>query len=219
MEHVTLMFEVAVRLLLAMCIGGGIGWERARAHHPAGIRTHMLVTIGAAVVMLLGSQTVGEFAGTANSDPARLGAQVISGIGFLGAGTIMKEGRSVRGLTTAATLWVAACLGLAVGAGQYVVSFGGFLVAMLALRVFKFPRFEVSFLCSQQENCFQSICQTLELEQANISNFSSRDVDKDHIRIRFELYLGWRSRTRNTADILARLSSIPYISRIEVTSV
>ncbi len=101
MEHVTLMFEVAVRLLLAMCIGGGIGWERARAHHPAGIRTHMLVTIGAAVVMLLGSQTVGEFAGTANSDPARLGAQVISGIGFLGAGTIMKEGRSVRGLTTA----------------------------------------------------------------------------------------------------------------------
>ena len=219
MEHVTLMFEVAVRLFLAMCIGGGIGRERARAHHPAGIRTHMLVTIGAAVVMLLGSQTVGEFAGTANSDPARLGAQVISGIGFLGAGTIMKEGRSVRGLTTAATLWVAACLGLAVGAGQYVVSFGGFLVAMLALRVFKFPRFEVSFLCSQQENCFQSICQTLELEQANISNFSSRDVDEDHIRIRFELYLGWRSRTRNTADILARLSSIPYISRIEVTSV
>ena len=219
MEHVTLMFEVAVRRLPAMCTAGGIGWERARAHHPAGIRTHMLVTIGAAVVMLLGSQTVGEFAGTANSDPARLGAQVISGIGFLGAGTIMKEGRSVRGLTTAATLWVAACLGLAVGAGQYVVSFGGFLVAMLALRVFKFPRFEVSFLCSQQENCFQSICQTLELEQANISNFSSRDVDEDHIRIRFELYLGWRSRTRNTADILARLSSIPYISRIEVTSV
>ncbi|MDR3766612.1 MAG: MgtC/SapB family protein [Butyricicoccus sp.] len=219
MEHVTLMFEVAVRLLLAMCIGGGIGWERARSHHPAGIRTHMLVTIGAAVVMLLGSQTVGEFAGTANSDPARLGAQVISGIGFLGAGTIMKEGRSVRGLTTAATLWVAACLGLAMGAGQYVVAFGGFLVAMLALRMFKFPRFEVSFLCSQQENCFQNICQTLELEQANISNFSSRDVDEEHIRIRFELYLGWRSRTHNTADILARLSTIPYISRIEISSV
>ena len=108
MDQLILLGKVALRLLLAMCIGGGIGWERARAHHPAGVRTHMLVTIGAAVVMLLGGQTVGEFAGTANSDPARLGAQVISGIGFLGAGTIMKEGRSVRGLTTAATLWVAA---------------------------------------------------------------------------------------------------------------
>ena len=116
-EHLILLGNTALRLLLALCIGGGIGWERARAHHPAGVRTHMLVTIGAAVVMLLGSQTVGEFVGTANSDPARLGAQVISGIGFLGAGTIMKEGRSVRGLTTAATLWVSACLGLAVGAG------------------------------------------------------------------------------------------------------
>ena len=88
--HLTLFLEVIARLLLAMCIGGGVGWERARSHHPAGMRTHMLVTIGAAIVMLLGSKTTGEFAGTANSDPARLGAQVISGIGFLGAGTIMK---------------------------------------------------------------------------------------------------------------------------------
>lgn len=93
--------EIALRLVLAMCIGGGIGWERARRHHPAGIRTHMLVAIGAAVVMLLGGQTTGVFVSTANSDPARLGAQVISGIGFLGAGTIMNGGRSVRGLTTA----------------------------------------------------------------------------------------------------------------------
>ena len=137
--HLTLFLEVIARLLLAMCIGGGVGWERARSHHPAGMRTHMLVTIGAAIVMLLGSQTTGEFAGTANSDPARLGAQVISGIGFLGAGTIMKEGRSIRGLTTAATLWVSACLGLAIGAGQYIVSLGGFFVAMLTLRLFKFP--------------------------------------------------------------------------------
>lgn len=216
MDHLILLGKVALRLLIAMCIGGGIGWERARAHHPAGVRTHMLVTIGAAVVMLLGGQTVGEFAGTANSDPVRLGAQVISGIGFLGAGTIMKEGRSVRGLTTAATLWVSACLGLAVGAGQYIVSLGGFAVAMFALRLFKFPRFEVSFLCSQQGDCFHTICETLDLQEANISNFSSRDVDGEHTRVRFELYLGIHRRNVSTSDLLLQISSIPNVSSINI---
>lgn len=216
MDHLILLGHTALRLLLAICIGGGIGWERARAHHPAGVRTHMLVTIGAAVVMLLGSQTVGEFVGTANSDPARLGAQVISGIGFLGAGTIMKEGRSVRGLTTAATLWVSACLGLAVGAGQYIISLCGFAVAMLALRLFKFPRFEISFLCSQQGDCFHTICKTLNLQEANINNFSIRDVDGEHSRVRFELYLGMHGRDVSTSDLLLQLSTIPQVSSINI---
>ena len=216
MDQLILLGNTALRLLLALCIGGGIGWERARAHHPAGVRTHMLVTIGAAVVMLLGGQTVGEFAGTANSDPARLGAQVISGIGFLGADTIMKEGRSVRGLTTAATLWVSACLGLAIGAGQYVVSLGGFVVAMLALRLFKFPRFEISFLYGRNEDCLHTICQTLALQEANISNFSSRTVDDTHLRVRFELYLGMQQRNISTSDMLLRLSEIPHVSCINI---
>lgn len=216
-DTMQLPIEVLLRLLLAVGIGGCIGWERARSHHPAGIRTHMLVTIGAAVVMLLGSQTVGQFAGTANSDPARLGAQVISGIGFLGAGTIMKEGRSIRGLTTAATLWVTACLGLAIGAGQYVISLCGFAAAMVALRMFKFPRFEISFICSTAPGCFSNICRTLELQDANISNFSSRDVDAEHMRVRFELYIGCRKRRDvSTTDLLAALSAMPDVSRIEI---
>ena len=216
--HLTLFLEVIARLLLAMCIGGGVGWERARSHHPAGMRTHMLVTIGAAIVMLLGSQTTGEFAGTANSDPARLGAQVISGIGFLGAGTIMKEGRSIRGLTTAATLWVSACLGLAFGAGQYIVSLGGFFVAMLTLRLFKFPRFEISFLCSTGMDHFQLVCRTLEFESVNISNFTSRSTGEGQICVRLELYLGWQKRCLGTADILRRLSEIPGVSGIEINT-
>ena len=216
MEYIHLFAETMLRLLLAMFIGGGIGWERARSHHPAGIRTHMLVTIGAAVIMLLGSQTVGAFVGTANSDPARLGAQVISGIGFLGAGTIMKEGRSIRGLTTAATLWVAACLGLAIGAGQYIVALCGFAVAMLALRLFKFPRFEVSFRATENPENFQSICNTLGLKDANISNFSSQVMDAQHMQIRFELYLGWQKHTVTTAELLQRLSKVPAFSHIEI---
>ncbi len=128
----------------------------------------------------------------------------------------MKEGRSVRGLTTAATLWVAACLGLAIGAGQYIVSLGGFAVAMFALRLFKFPRFEISFLCSQQGDCFHTICRTLDFEEANISNFSSRDVDGEHTRVRFELYLGMHRRDVSTSDLLLKLSTIPNVSSINI---
>ncbi len=216
MASLRLTVEIVVRLLLAMCIGGCIGWERAKNHHPAGIRTHMLVTIGAAVVMLLGSQTVGVFAGTANSDPARLGAQVISGIGFLGAGTIMKEGRSIRGLTTAATLWVVACLGLAIGAGQYTISLAGFAVSMIALRMFKLPRFEVSFLCGTDNDSFQKVCDALMLQKANICNFSTRAVNMEQIRVSFELYLGWNQKGISASEVVKEISRMPDISHIEI---
>lgn len=168
------------------------------------------------VVMLLGGQTAGVFVGTANSDPARLGEQVISGIGFLGAGTIMKEGCSIRGLTTAATLWLVACLGLAVEAGQYLVSLAGFFVSVIALRIFKFPRFEVSFLRSAKNHCFENVCDILVLQKANISNFSTRDVDMDLIQVRFDLHLGWNQKDISASELIRSLSKIPNISRIEI---
>ncbi|MGN1031566.1 MAG: MgtC/SapB family protein, partial [Butyricicoccaceae bacterium] len=92
--------------------------------------THMLVAIGSALVMLTGEYLSAAYSGTANSDPARLGAQVISGIGFLGAGTILKEGVTIRGLTTAASLWTTACIGLAVGSGFL---FGGLIAALATM--------------------------------------------------------------------------------------
>ena len=96
------------------------------------------------------------------------------------------------------------------------MSLGGFAVAMFALRLFKFPRFEISFLYGRKEDCLHTICQVLELHQANISNFSSRDVDETHIRVRFELYLGMHQRSVSTADMLFRLSQIPYVSCINI---
>lgn len=111
-----------VRILLAAGLGGILGIERAKSNQAAGMRTYMLVCIGSAVVMLT-SQYMSDYFQT--GDPARLGAQVISGIGFLGAGSIMTGGKlEVRGLTTAAGLWTAACIGLAVGIGFYA---GGIL--------------------------------------------------------------------------------------------
>ncbi|MDF2840239.1 MAG: hypothetical protein K0Q99_1011 [Clostridia bacterium] len=112
-------FEILLRLALACLLGGLIGIERERNRQPAGLRTHILVCIGATLVMLCNIFLFEKYRFVANIDPARLGAQVISGIGFLGAGTIIKEGLSVRGLTTAASLWVVGCLGVAIGLGFY----------------------------------------------------------------------------------------------------
>lgn len=109
--------SILVRIILAIICGGIIGAEREKSHQPAGLRTYTLVCMGAAMVMLTG-EYMHEYYNT--GDPARLGAQVISGIGFLGAGSIIVSRETkIRGLTTAAGLWVSACIGLAVGAGFY----------------------------------------------------------------------------------------------------
>lgn len=112
------LISVVARLVLAALFGGIIGFERQSTKKPAGLRTHMLICVGSALVMLTGQYVYTSVAPEA--DPTRLGAQVISGIGFLGIGTIIIVGRQyVRGLTTAAGLWASACIGLAVGVGFY----------------------------------------------------------------------------------------------------
>ncbi|MFC2343300.1 MAG: MgtC/SapB family protein [Negativicutes bacterium] len=109
-----------MRLVLSCVMGGIIGYERQARHKSAGLRTNILVCLGSCLVMLLSQSLYQDVEGKTNADPARLAAQVVSGIGFLGAGAIMKEGVTVTGLTTAACLWVVAGVGLAVGAGFYV---------------------------------------------------------------------------------------------------
>ncbi|MCD9023570.1 MgtC/SapB family protein [Cohnella silvisoli] len=124
--------EMTLRLLLALALGGLIGLERELGGHSAGFRTHILVCLGSAIIVLLSMYGFSEFAAEPNVrlDPARLAAQVISGIGFLGAGTIMRTGLGVSGLTTAASLWVSAAIGLAAGAGFY---YGAFIATFLVV--------------------------------------------------------------------------------------
>lgn len=119
--------EIVFRLLLAAFISGIIGIEREISNRPAGFRTHMLVTLGATLIMLI---SVDVFA---DSDPGRLAAQVVSGIGFLGAGTIMRTGNNIVGLTTAASLWVCAGIGLAIGAGYYVGAIATTVIILIIL--------------------------------------------------------------------------------------
>lgn len=112
-------WELLLRLTLSCILGGVIGYERQSRRKSAGLRTNVLVCLGSCLIMVLSEALYLNVEGRTNADPARLAAQVVSGIGFLGAGAIMKEGLTVTGLTTAACLWVVAGVGLAVGAGFY----------------------------------------------------------------------------------------------------
>lgn len=130
--------HLSLRLLLAMLLGGVVGIEREQANHPAGLRTHILVCLGSALIMLLSIYGFADFVyeGNVRVDPARLATAVITGIGFLGAGTIIFTGKSIAGLTTAASLWVVAAIGLAVGAGFYFPAIVTTLLVIVNLTVF-----------------------------------------------------------------------------------
>lgn len=124
---------VAFRLTLGLLAGAVIGFERASRHQSAGIRTHILIAVGSTLLMLLSIWMPQEFMDAKNGDPGRIAAQVVSGIGFLGAGSIIRLGNNIRGLTTAASIWVVAALGLVVGAGMYLPALIGLVLCVVAL--------------------------------------------------------------------------------------
>jgi putative Mg2+ transporter-C (MgtC) family protein len=125
----------ALRLFMSLVAGGLIGFERERRRQPAGLRTHILICVGSTLLMLLSIYIPQKFFDMKNGDPGRIAAQVVSGIGFLGAGAILKLGINVKGLTTAASIWVVAAVGLAIGAGLYIPSLIALAIILFALVV------------------------------------------------------------------------------------
>lgn len=122
--------EILVRLILAVILGGLIGIERAGTNHDAGLRTHLLVCLGSAIVMVVSENILLD---GYTADVTRIGAQVVSGIGFLGAGCILINGNRIKGLTTAAGLWATASVGLAIGMGYYFISIVSTLLILIAM--------------------------------------------------------------------------------------
>ena len=122
--------QTFLRLALAAALGGAIGLEREYRHKPAGLRTNMLISLGSALFSIL-SVELGAGAGS----PDRIAAQVVTGIGFLGAGAILRSGENVHGLTTAATIWVNAAIGMAAGLGSYTVATVGAAITLVVLAV------------------------------------------------------------------------------------
>ena len=127
--------EYIFRIILSEILGALIGYERQFKHKSAGLRTNILVCIGSCLIMILSNLLYEQVEGKTNADPARLAAQVVSGIGFLGAGAIIKEGVNVIGLTTAACIWVVSGVGLAVGAGYYIIAVFASLLVYIILEI------------------------------------------------------------------------------------
>lgn len=132
-------WEMCIRLLLSAALGSLIGLERERLLWAAGLRTHMLVCVGSCLLMIVSSFGFQDALAMAHTelDPSRVAAQVVSGIGFLGAGSILLRGEVIKGLTTAASLWTVAAIGLAVGGGLYVVSSAATFIILLILVAIK----------------------------------------------------------------------------------
>jgi putative Mg2+ transporter-C (MgtC) family protein len=129
----TSLIDIFLRLALAAGLGGAIGLEREFRHKPAGLRPNMLIALGSALFSILSV----ELGGAAGS-PDRVAAQIVTGIGFLGAGAILRSGESIHGLTTAATIWVNAAIGMAAGLGAYAVAAGGATLTLVVLALLPF---------------------------------------------------------------------------------
>ncbi len=193
-----LMFDIGTvfgKLLIAAILGGFIGWERERRGRPAGLRTHLLVCVGVTLMMLVSEHIFVNYQGYKNDsvlriDPARIAAQVVTGIGFLGAGTIMRSRASIRGLTTAASLWLVAGIGLAVGSGFILPAVFATVIAIATLilipfieRGIKKDKYRtIKMLITGQEHFLDDITRILEKNSVKLQNYKfEKDIQKNEI--------------------------------------
>ncbi len=218
-----LQVDLGLRLLLAAALGATIGVERELHEHPAGTRTHLLVSLGSAlftVISIYGFVGLG-IDGTAPVDPSRVAAQIVTGIGFLGAGAIIKYGTSIRGLTTAASLWITAAVGMAAGAGQWILA-----IVATALVVFSlgplpavvrriYPnrghalglRLDVARL-----DAIGTVSQVLADRGIVITGISTERTHQDHYEIDLNVRIRQGSKPK---DLLNAISAIPDVEVLE----
>jgi putative Mg2+ transporter-C (MgtC) family protein len=175
------VYNVVFRILLSLLLGGIIGIEREKHKQLAGFRTHILISISSTLLMLLSIYVPQTFSSAGQADPGRIAAQVISGIGFIGAGAILRIGANVRGLTTAATIWSIAAVGLVVGAGMYLVSIVGTVIILFVLTVL--DRIEKAFFPPQHLKymhiTFREITAKTDLVLAIIKTYKIKIKDFD----------------------------------------
>jgi putative Mg2+ transporter-C (MgtC) family protein len=201
--------EIVVRLALAVGLAGLLGAERELADQPAGLRTHALVSLGAALFTVAGT-------GIAGTDPTRVAAQVVTGVGFLGGGAILREGATVKGLTTAASLWVAAAVGLAAGLGAYGAASAATLVAIVVLFVLKLVedrllprrvRQQVTLHAAEDASLVEVTGQAARL----LPTITVRRVSGRAVTMRVRL-----PHRVDLAELADRMGALPGVTRVEV---
>jgi putative Mg2+ transporter-C (MgtC) family protein len=222
--------ELVGRLLLSALMGGAIGLEREISDQPAGFRTHILVALGACLFALVSAYSFGAFVGAEESpqfryDPTRVAAQIVTGIGFLGAGAIIRYGMSVRGLTTAASLWVVAAIGTAVGLGGYLIAGVTTAITLGALFGLKPIRARlVRGLKKEHEELVVEATPELEVEQL-VASLAGERMKVNHLRVEEEAEEGLRNIVlyvtvppdRTPEQAVALLTRMPGVRNVDWT--
>lgn len=218
--------DIILRLLMATLLGAIVGAEREYTHRPAGIRTHMLVALGACSVMITGEMVFSQyFPLGASPDPARMAAQVIAGVGFLGAGTILREGTAIRGLTTAASVWSVACLGVAIGAGFYIVGLVGLVLMMLTLVTMerlqkrflqgRLVRYSFCLTVRNRKDVMEQVIQLAHQVNATLT-FISVDVQPEHTEMEYNIRFRQRNFKETAYAFFAALQDNPDVIGIKI---
>jgi len=212
-------YEILLRLPAALFLGGAIGFERERDSQPAGLRTHMILSLGAALVMVL-STNIALKHGT---DPTRMAAQVVSGIGFLGAGAILRYGFNVKGLTTASTLWTTAMVGMAAGYGYYLVALFATVIMLIVLTLVE--RFEKKFVrvnimrnivveVADREGIIREVRKTIsKLADAVVAFAVQKNLKNKHMRLEIVTRF---NRSEKIEDLLEVISDIDGVRGIKI---
>lgn len=215
--------QIALRLFLAAVLGGLIGYEREQSNHFAGFRTHILVSIGSTLIMLISIYGFADFLidKSVNFDPSRIAAQVVTGIGFLGAGTILRHGYTVTGLTTAASLWVVAAIGLAIGAGFYFGATLSTLFVLISLTLLakldpliskkkRLVKLKVTVLDSPGK--LGEIATKLGNRRININKISISEEEAENlVSINFMLKIPKNEKTYNIIDEIKMISGVKEV--------
>lgn len=178
------MLIVSIKVVLIVFLAGVIGWDREKHGRPAGFRTHILVGIGSTILMIVSIMLYEQYP-DANTDPGRIAAQVVSGIGFLGAGTILIQGSIVKGLTTAASLWATAAIGLAIGGGFYFVGIIATFVVFISLYFFSGIEYGKTKVVTQQLICKMNSSQK-DLYKILYNRLQEKDCDIKAIKTRID---------------------------------
>lgn len=210
--------DIIMRLLIALIVGGLTGLERERSHQFAGFRTHILVSVGSCITSITSLSLFFQYNSYSNIDPARLSAQVLSGVGFLGAGAILKTSNGIRGLTTAAGIWATACIGIAVGYGYYILAISAWLFVMITLYILKnidkmiFKKKQTIFnIKTDNIEIISSIYEMFQRSQISVKNI---EINSDISNIKINL-LTVHDRRIVLDEVIKELSKLKNIISID----
>lgn len=216
-------WEMILRLFLAGVLGAFIGFERRSHFKDAGLRTHFVVSLGSALIMLVSKYGFFDLAGidSVGLDPSRVAAQVVSGIGFLGAGTIIVEHQYVRGLTTAAGLWATAGIGLAIGAGMYIPGASATLLILVGLEIFNKLQRSALYSIVKADMSVEGVNPSLDVLKDSKMKISNIRVDRHHnkkdrdfeVRITFRLY---SKSPDDNRQIMISLLKVEYVKSVDI---